>query len=106
VKYSGPSRTVRVEVERQGTLAAISVHDGGLGIAPREQDAIFEKFVRGDSARASETKGTGLGLALVRLIVTGHGGAIRVESEPGQGSTFTIVLPAIGDQGSGTADQA
>ena len=105
VKYSGPCRTIRVDVERQGTLAAISVHDGGLGIAPREREAIFEKFVRGDSARVSETKGTGLGLALVRRIVKGHGGAVRVESEPGKGSTFTIVLPAIGDQGSRTTDQ-
>jgi signal transduction histidine kinase len=104
VKYSGQCRTIRVAVERRGDQAAISVRDGGLGIAPREQKAIFEKFVRGDSARASETKGAGLGLALVRRIVEGHGATIEVESELGKGSTFTIVLrqgSGIGDQGSG-----
>jgi signal transduction histidine kinase len=98
VKYSGQCRTIRVGVERQGNLAAISVRDGGLGVSPREQKAIFEKFVRGDAARASGTKGTGIGLALVQRIVDRHGGTIEVESAPGRGSTFTIVLPAIEDQ--------
>ena len=93
VKYSGQSRTIQVAVQRQSGRAAISVSDRGLGIAPREQKAIFEKFVRGDSARASETRGTGIGLALVERIVKGHGGTVEVESEPGKGSTFTILLP-------------
>ena len=52
--------------------------------------------MRGDSARASDTKGTGIGLALVQRIVEGHRGAIEVESEPGQGSTFTLSLPLEG----------
>jgi signal transduction histidine kinase len=106
VKYSGACRTIQVGVERRGGLAAISVRDGGLGIAPREQKTIFEKFVRGDAARTSETRGTGLGLALVRRIVDGHGGTIEVESEPGRGSTFTIVLPTAADEGPGVGDQA
>jgi signal transduction histidine kinase len=106
VKYSGACHTIHVGVERRGGLAAISVRDGGLGIAPREQKAIFEKFVRGDAARTSETRGTGLGLALVRRIVDGHGGAVEVESEPGRGSTFTIVLPTAADEGPGVGDQA
>jgi len=106
VKYSGACRTIHVVVERRSGLAAISVRDGGLGIAPREQKAIFEKFVRGDAARTSETRGTGLGLALVRRIVDGHGGTIAVESEPGRGSTFTIVLPAAGEDGPGVGNEA
>jgi signal transduction histidine kinase len=106
VNYSGACRTIQVGVERRSDLAAISVRDGGLGIAPREQQAIFEKFVRGDAARVSETKGTGLGLSLVRRIVEGHGGTVEVESEPGRGSTFTIVLPAFGDEGAGIGEQA
>jgi signal transduction histidine kinase len=96
VKYSGQCRTIRVAVKRRGDNAAISVRDGGLGVTPGERQAIFEKFVRGDSARASDTKGTGIGLAMVRRIVQGHGGAIEVESEPGNGSTFTILLPTEG----------
>ena len=105
VKYSGQCRAIQVAVDRRGDRAAISVRDGGLGIAPREQKAIFEKFVRGDSAKVSDTKGTGIGLALVRRIVQGHGGTIEVESEPGKGSTFTILLPTDRDRGSGIRDQ-
>ena len=105
MKYSGQCRTIRVAVEQRGDQATISVRDGGLGIAPRERKAIFEKFVRGDSARASDTKGTGIGLALVRRIVQGHGGAIEVESEPGKGSTFTILLPTVRIQESGAGNQ-
>jgi signal transduction histidine kinase len=97
VKYSRQCRTIRVAVERRGNQAAISVRDGGFGVAPRERKAIFEKFVRGDSARASDTKGTGIGLALVRRIVQGHGGSIEVESELGEGSTFTLLLPLEGN---------
>jgi signal transduction histidine kinase len=93
VKYSGECRTIRVVVERRDDQAAISVCDGGLGVAPRERKVIFEKFVRGDSARASDTRGTGIGLALVQRVVRGHGGVIEVESEPGKGSTFTVRLP-------------
>lgn len=105
VKYSGQCREVKVSVERRGDRAAIAVHDGGLGIAPREQRAIFEKFVRGDSARTSDTKGTGIGLALVKRIVEGHGGSVEVESEPGKGSTFTLLLPASRIQESGIRGQ-
>lgn len=93
VKYSPECRTVWVEVQRQDHWAAIRVRDRGLGIAPGERKAIFEKFVRGASAKAAEAKGTGIGLTLVRNIVSAHGGEIQLESEPGRGSSFTILLP-------------
>lgn len=93
VKYSG-GRTVRVDWAPEGDRIAFSVRDEGLGIAPDEQSRIFRKFVRGASATAANVKGTGVGLAIVQLIVTGHGGEIRVASEINRGSTFTIVLPA------------
>jgi signal transduction histidine kinase len=105
VKYSGQCRTILVAVKRRGNQAAISVRDGGLGVAPGERKAIFEKFVRGDSAKASDTKGTGIGLALVRRIVQGHGGSVEVESELGVGSTFTILLPTSRGQKPGAKAQ-
>lgn len=94
VKYSGSSRTVSVNVDVRNDSVAISVRDKGLGIPRNEHDAIFNKFVRGTASRAHGIKGTGIGLAMVRHIVEAHGGTVRVESAPGEGSTFTIVLPA------------
>ena len=93
VKYSG-GRSVRLCCEPEGDRIAFSVSDEGPGISVEDQDRIFQKFVRGASAAATNVKGTGVGLAMVKLIVSGHGGEIRVNSEPDAGSTFTVVLPA------------
>lgn len=93
-KYSPRGTPVEVAVSRRNGVVAISVRDHGLGIPKAEQQAVFDKFVRGSAARASGANGTGLGLAMVRQIVRAHGGAVRVVSAPGQGSTFTIELPA------------
>jgi signal transduction histidine kinase len=82
-----------VEVEPSDGRLAIRVRDEGAGIPSEEQKDIFRKFVRGSQARSRGVKGTGIGLAMVRHIVEGHGGEIRLESEPGRGSTFTILLP-------------
>ena len=94
VKYSPDQRAIWVDVERQGEAIAIAVRDKGLGIPVGEQKTVFRKFVRGAAARLHEIKGTGIGLALVRNIVQAHGGKVLLESAPGVGSTFTIVLPA------------
>jgi len=64
-----------------------------MGIEPREQRDIFQKFVRGAAAKKAGIKGTGIGLSMVRQIVEACGGEIRLESEEGVGSTFTILLP-------------
>lgn len=93
VKYSGDNPIVRVEVE-SGNQVAIRVRDQGAGIPRSEKDRILHKFVRGSSARAYGVKGTGIGLAMVKHIVDSHGGKILIASEPGKGSTFTILLPA------------
>jgi signal transduction histidine kinase len=93
VRYSPDSRTVGVEVERETRHLLIHVRDRGLGIKPEERRKIFEKFVRGSAALCRSTEGTGLGLTMVRHTVEAHGGTISVESEPEQGSTFTISLP-------------
>ncbi|HEY1338738.1 MAG TPA: HAMP domain-containing sensor histidine kinase [Bryobacteraceae bacterium] len=96
LKYSPHEPVVWVEWGNELGRVAIRVRDQGLGIAPSERKAIFRKFVRGSAAAAGNVKGSGVGLAMVRHIVAAHGGEIRVASEPGRGSTFTVLLPAGG----------
>ena len=74
---------------------AIRVRDHGFGIDASEQKQIFRKFARGTAAREHGVKGTGIGLAMVKHIVDAHAGKVTVDSEPGRGSTFTIVLPSV-----------
>ena len=95
IAYSDRGTRVAVSV-RRGTdgLVDIAVTDQGLGIAPDEQERIFERFYRVDTARSRATGGTGLGLAIVKHVVDNHGGTVSVWSQPGRGSTFTIRLPA------------
>lgn len=95
VKYSGEGQKVHVEVEA-GNSVSIRVRDQGFGIPASEISRIFSKFVRGSNTKARGVKGTGIGLAVVKHVVDAHGGKVHVESEPGQGSTFTIQLPAGG----------
>jgi signal transduction histidine kinase len=92
LKYSPPSEQVDVRWNNDEGRVSISVVDRGPGIPREEHEAIFQKFVRGRSAVEASVKGTGVGLAMVRHILSAHGGEIRLESEPGRGSTFTIVL--------------
>jgi len=94
LKYSPDRPTVWVEWAIENRHVAIRVRDQGAGIAPSEMKAIFRKFVRGTAAAAANVKGSGVGLAMVRHIVAAHRGEITVVSQPGQGSTFTILLPA------------
>jgi signal transduction histidine kinase len=97
VKHSPPGGRVTLaakRVERDGRASvAIRVSDEGLGIPTAEQPRIFERFYRAPGARSGE--GTGLGLAIGRWIVEEHQGSIELASEPGQGATFTVWLPAV-----------
>jgi signal transduction histidine kinase len=95
IKYSPESKTVRVDLKRDGNRVAIAVHDRGIGIAPRDQKKIFKKFVRAEAAKSAGIKGTGIGLTMAHQIVLAHRGRIVVESRAGAGSTFTIVLPSL-----------
>jgi signal transduction histidine kinase len=92
VKYSPGCKTVWIDVGLQDACAVIRVRDRGRGITQADQCRIFEKYVRGSSAR--NTDGTGIGLAMVDYIVQAHRGTIHLNSEVGEGSTFTILLPA------------
>ena len=69
--------------------------DQGIGIAPADQERVFERFYRADPARSRATGGTGLGLAIVKHVATNHGGGVAVWSREGAGSTFSITLPAV-----------
>ena len=91
LKYSGPDTPVTVRARRQDGEVEVSVADRGLGIAPEDLPHLFERFYRAKGERGTE--GIGLGLYITRLLVEAHGGRIRVESEPGQGSTFSFTLP-------------
>jgi signal transduction histidine kinase len=93
LKYSRARREVRVSVKALDGAVAASVTDHGIGIAPADQKRIFEKFVRVEAGLVHDVKGAGLGLSLVQQIVRAHGGRVELESSPGEGSTFTVLLP-------------
>lgn len=94
-KYSKPETTITISAERREGSIAINVADRGIGIDRAEQALIFERFYRARS-HGEGTPGTGMGLAISRSIIEAHGGKIDVTSQPGQGSVFTITLPAAG----------
>ena len=91
IKFTPDGGSVRVELARDGRTCRLAVIDTGVGIAPDDQATIFEAFKQAPAAAGLE--GTGLGLTLARQLVEAHGGRITLESEPGRGSRFSIVLP-------------
>lgn len=94
VKYSGRGRPVSISWARRTEHIAVSVRDEGPGISSDEQPQLFDRFFRGAAAKAASIRGTGIGLAMVKLVAAGHGGDVTVESRPGAGSTFTMLFPA------------
>jgi len=93
VKYTPPGGTIRVTIRRDSEQVTWSVKDTGIGIPARDIPLLFQKFYRAENALAINAEGTGLGLALVRLITERLGGRVWCESEEGQGTTFFCVLP-------------
>ncbi len=94
VKFSPRGAAVQVRGSRRDGQVVLEVCDRGPGIAPEHLPRLFERFYRVDKARSRSLGGTGLGLAIVKHIAVAHGGRVAAESAPGEGSTFSIILPA------------
>ena len=97
IAYSPDGSAVSISRRRRGNDIEIAVTDRGIGIARADQERVFERFFRVDKARSRATGGTGLGLAIVKHVAANHNGSIRLWSQPGTGSTFTLAIPAIPD---------
>lgn len=95
IRYSPENTRVQVTLGQLGDQARLEVKDQGPGIPPEDLDRIFERFYRVDPARSRQTGGTGLGLSIVRHILAQHGGQVLVESQLGEGSSFTLLLPLV-----------
>jgi two-component system OmpR family sensor kinase len=93
MKYSHAGGKVEIVLLKDGREARLSITDHGIGIAPADHQKIFQRFFRTDVARTHTKKGTGLGLAICAWIADLHKGRVEVQSDLGQGSTFTVVLP-------------
>jgi two-component system OmpR family sensor kinase len=93
IKYTPEAGSVTLSVQAEGEWAAVRIFDTGIGLSKDEQDRIFTRFYRAVEARSQREGGAGLGLCIAQSIAEAHGGKIQVESTPGQGSTFTVLLP-------------
>ncbi len=101
IKYTPTDGSIRITVSQLGPFAALTISDSGIGISEDDLPHIYERFYRADHARERDEHGSGLGLAIARWIAEAHHGEIKAESEPGRGSVFTVLLPAVkrvGDQ--------
>lgn len=92
LKYTPPNGEILISLANEGNDIAISVKDTGIGMTKEELRHIFDRFYRSDQSRTKEGGGHGLGLAIAKIIILGHGGQIRVKSKVGEGSEFIIIL--------------
>ena len=107
VRYGADAGWVGIHAHRAAGHVAVTVSDRGIGIAPGNQERIFDPFYRAPDVVSAQIQGAGLGLSLVKRIVDAHGGRIGVESAQGKGSAFTVTLPiAQGDAAEGPVGAA
>jgi signal transduction histidine kinase len=92
-KYSGQQKLVTLRAYADDGQVCFEVADNGIGLSARAARKVFRRFYQVDQRLSREGGGVGLGLSIVKYIVTAHGGTVRVTSRPGQGSTFTIAIP-------------
>ena len=106
ISYSEPGTSVGIGCSAKESIAEITVTDSGAGISPENQQRIFERFYRADPSRSRETGGTGLGLSIVKHVAKIHRGEIKLFSQVGVGSTFTLRVPlaTASDPSTGTID--
>jgi len=95
IKFSTDNKEVFVRLFREGNNAVIQVEDKGIGISRKEAEKIFQRFYRSQDKILSSSTGSGLGLTIVKHIAEAHGGQVEVESEPGKGSVFSVILPIV-----------
>ena len=93
IKFTPAGGSIRLKLSEQGKQAIFSITDSGIGISSEELVHIFERFYKADKSRTRTKEGSGLGLSIVKKIVEMHHGSIDVESTPGKGTTFTVLLP-------------
>jgi signal transduction histidine kinase len=93
IRHTPARGEVIVSAGRLNGAVAVTVSDTGEGINPEDIPFVFDRFYRGDKSRSRTTGGSGLGLAIARGLVVAHGGEIRVESQVGEGTSFTFILP-------------
>ena len=94
IKYSPGGGVVNISAQGAGDWIRLKVQDSGMGMSPEDSARVFRRFFRTESAREAAISGAGLGLSITKAIVEGHGGDISCTSSPGEGSTFTLTLPA------------
>jgi two-component system sensor histidine kinase BaeS len=94
LRYTDAGGQVTVTVRRDGGLAVLEVADTGIGIAAQDVPRVFTRFWRGERSRSRATGGAGIGLSIVKELVTAHGGRVEVRSVVAEGSTFTVTIPA------------
>ncbi|HEX4342782.1 MAG TPA: ATP-binding protein, partial [Verrucomicrobiae bacterium] len=94
IQYNRIGGQLKLALKKENELAVLTVSDTGIGISPENLSHVFERFYRGDKSRSGSNGHAGLGLAICKAVVEAHGGTIEVSSEPEQGTTFTVRLPA------------
>ena len=93
IRYSNEGSTIFIEERLKDNKVIISIEDQGIGISEEDLKYVFERFYRADKSRTRATGGTGIGLTIVKSIVSSHVGEVKLESKLGEGSKFTIILP-------------